>query len=98
MHFVFVSQFSIIVLVLGIIGSHLKVPFVQSLIVLRNLLREDLDASTHNRSYQLVLMITVNYKINKINLNTHIRNIGINDKLVWGSLDSFLLDYLMGKS
>ena len=38
MHLVSFSQFSIIVLVLGIIGSHLKVPFVQSLIVLRNLL------------------------------------------------------------
>ena len=56
MQFVSFSQFSIIVLVLGIIGSHLKVPFVQSLIVLRNLLREDLDACTHDHSFQLVLI------------------------------------------
>ena len=58
MQFVSFSQFSIIVLVLGIIESHLKVPFVQSLIVLRNLLREDLDASTHDRSYHVASFLS----------------------------------------
>ena len=61
MHLVsFLNSLSLF-LVLGIIGSPPRGSLSQSLIVLWNLLREDLNSFVHNHSYQLVLAWTFQY-------------------------------------